>query len=80
LISDSLEAYVTDVGIHALVRLIARDGDIPAAWQYKAPEELFSTDSFTDGTFRFTKAMDMYSFACIIYAVSVSEPSRWNFC
>jgi hypothetical protein len=73
LIRDDLTACIADVGVDALVRMLAHDGGIPHAWQYKAPEELFppTGSSIVDGTFEFTKSMDMYAFACVIYAVSL---------
>jgi hypothetical protein len=64
-VTDDGEARITDAAIYAsIVRTVHADRvRIPLAWPYKAPEELGMVNYIS------TLQMDVYSFACVVFAV-----------
>jgi hypothetical protein len=64
-VTDSGEARITDMGIYASIVQIAHADRvcIPLAWPYKSPEEHDMVNYIS------TLQMDVYSFACVVFAV-----------
>ena len=63
-VTGSGHGCIADIGVNMLIVRATSDGfgPIPPAWSYKAPEELLL--GIRD------RRTDVYSFACVVYAVS----------
>jgi hypothetical protein len=69
-VTDSGEACMTDAGINASIMQIAHADRVrtPLGWPYKSPEELNMVNYIS------TLQMDVYSFACVVFAVGGLYP------
>jgi hypothetical protein len=69
-VTNSGEARITDAGIYTSIMQIAHADRvrIPLAWPYKSPEEMDMVNYIS------TLQMDVYSFACVVFAVGGLYP------
>jgi len=72
LITDDGIPCLSDVGMNnRLLKVIYNNSwPVPSGWVFKALEEL--SPQCDPAEFRNTKAMDVYSFACTVFTVSLS--------
>jgi serine/threonine protein kinase len=71
LIADDGRPCLSDVGMNnCLLKVICNNSwPVPSGWVFKALEEL--SPQCDPAVFRNTKAMDVYSFACTVFTVSL---------
>jgi serine/threonine protein kinase len=71
LITDDGIPCLSDIGMNNRLLKVTYNNawPVPSGWVFKAPEELFL--QCDPAVFRNTKAMDVYSFACTVFTVSL---------